>query len=207
MGICYIVGAGDCAPLDFSPDAGDLVIAADGGLRRLDAAGLRSDLVVGDFDSLGYVPQADALVRLPVIKDHTDLQEAANLAFSRGFRRFRIYGALGGERFSHSIANLQLLGSLAERGCDAALLDPRCTVRALHNGVLRLPAQASGFVSVFALDDLCAGVTIRGLKYTLENAELRNRFALGVSNECIGEEAEISVASGTLLIVIEKNSR
>ena len=207
MGICYIIGAGDCAALTFEPTAEDLVIAADGGLRYLEKAGIRPDLVIGDFDSLGYVPQAHEFVRLPVMKDQTDLQEAADLAVTRGYRRIRFFGALGGSRFSHSVANLQLLCGLAEQGCEAELIDARCCVHALRNGSLHLSAREAGYVSVFAANDVCTGVTIRGLKYPLENATLRNRFALGVSNEFIGEDAEICVADGTLLILIEEFAR
>jgi thiamine pyrophosphokinase len=44
-------------------------------------------------------------------------------------------------------------------------------------------------------------VTIRGLQYELENAELTNRFPLGVSNAFAGKPAEISVKDGILILV------
>ena len=40
------------------------------------------------------------------------------------------------------------------------------------------------------------------MKYPLENAVLKNSFALGVSNEFTSEKAEISVETGTLLVVL-----
>ena len=51
MNICYIIGAGECAPMDFDPGETDLLIAADGGYRAVCDAGMRPDLIVGDFDS------------------------------------------------------------------------------------------------------------------------------------------------------------
>ena len=54
---CYIIGAGEDFGLDFSPSDGDLIIAADGGLERLRAAGIKPDLIIGDFDSLGRIPR------------------------------------------------------------------------------------------------------------------------------------------------------
>lgn len=58
-------------------------------------------------------------------------------------------------------------------------------------------------VSVFCHSDRAEGVTIQGLKYTLQDAELTNGFPLGVSNEFIGERAEISVKKGILLVTVE----
>lgn len=48
---CYIFGAGVFYGLWSRPKDGDLVIAADGGLRYVEALGLRPDVVLGDFDS------------------------------------------------------------------------------------------------------------------------------------------------------------
>ena len=56
---------------------------------------------------------------------------------------------------------------------------------------------------MFAQSDRCTGVTIKGLMYELDNAELKNDFALGVSNEFIGKDAVISVNKGTLCVYYE----
>ena len=54
--ICYIVGAGTFYEEGFAPERGDFVIAADGGYQILLERGVTMDLVVGDFDSIGFRP-------------------------------------------------------------------------------------------------------------------------------------------------------
>jgi len=60
-----------------------------------------------------------------------------------------------------------------------------------------------GYLSLFSLGEEARGVTIEGMKYTLENEVLRNDYPLGISNEFIGEEAMISVEDGSLVCMIQ----
>lgn len=200
MSICYIVGAGEDCGVDFAPHPGDLVIAADGGYRLLREAGITPDLVIGDFDSLGAAPQGEQVITLPVVKDVTDTWAAIELGKQRGYGSFRLYGCTGG-RMDHTIANVQTLATLAEQGMQGWLLSETQEITAISGKTVSLPAKSCGTVSVFAHTDRCSGVTIRGLQYELENAELTNRFPLGVSNAFVGKPAEISVAEGILVLV------
>ena len=98
MKICYIFSAGDRTPADFQKDASDLVIAADAGLLYARETGLEPDVMIGDFDSLGYEPEGAKVIVLPVRKDVTDTRCAVEYALKAGYRTIRIYGGLGGER-------------------------------------------------------------------------------------------------------------
>lgn len=197
---CYIFGAGDYN----SPPPGQealkngLIIAADGGYAQLERWGIRPDLTVGDFDSLGRVPEDTEVVRHPVMKDDTDMMLAAEEGLRRGCKRFLIYGGLGG-RLDHTLANLHVLAFLASHKCPAFLLDESSTVTALKNGVLNFSAQHSGVLSLFSWGSPARGITLRGLLYPLSNAELGPERPLGVSNEFLGQEAEIEVRDGTLI--------
>ena len=95
--LCYVVGA---MPLDpgfiLTPVPGDLVIAADKGYETLSRLGVHPGLVVGDFDSLGSVPDHPQVLRLPRIKDETDTGFALRQGLKRGYRRFVLLGCLGG---------------------------------------------------------------------------------------------------------------
>ncbi|MBP3588167.1 MAG: thiamine diphosphokinase [Clostridia bacterium] len=202
-GICYIVGAGEDYGLDFALRPGDYLIAADGGFARTEAAGLTPDLIIGDFDSLGRVPLADHVRVLPAVKDVTDTYAAIQLGLEQGYRRFRLYGCTGG-RFDHTMANLQTTAELAEQGVECVIVDQRQLITALSCGTLEFGPEHRGFVSVFSHTDRCTGVTLKGLKYELENAELTNRFPLGVSNEFLGIPSRITVKDGIVLLVLER---
>ena len=200
-GICYIVGAGDCFGLDFSPAQPDYLIAADGGLRHIEACGLSADMVVGDFDSYVLPPPAHPnLHALQREKDETDLFAALQAGIRLHYRHFYLYCATGG-RIDHTMANLQLLAYLSRRGLSGHLFDAHSVITAITDGAHTFDAAYSGILSVFSADDQSFGVTATGLKYELAHTTLTNDFPLGISNEFIGAESRISVERGTLLLV------
>ena len=128
---CCVVGAME--PGEIVLPEGALVIAADGGLAHLERRGLTADLIVGDFDSLGWVPEGPKVIRHPVEKDDTDMMLAVRTGLARGCRDFLLYGGLGG-RLDHAYANLQTLVWLAEHGARGRLLGPGMTAAAVRNG-------------------------------------------------------------------------
>lgn len=201
MGICYIVGAGDCESIGIEKKTNDIIIAADGGYKYLQSANIKPDIIVGDFDSLGETPCGDNVIKLNPVKDITDMNAAVDIGIEKGFDEFAIYGATGG-RIDHSLANIQLLASLSKRGMKATIINGNTFITAVTDGKILFDSSKKGFISVFAHSDICGNVCIKGLKYSLENAELKNDFSLGVSNEFIGMESCVSVEKGTLIIVV-----
>lgn len=200
MGICYIVGAGECKNLSFAKKNGDLVIAADGGYNYLLSANIEPDVVIGDFDSLGEAPHGDNVVKLNPVKDITDMNAAVDVGLEKGYSEFVIYGALGG-RVDHSLANIQLIAYLSSIGKKASIRDGKTVITAVTSGKINFDKSYKGYISVFSHNDVCEGVCIRGLKYKLENAVLKNLFPLGVSNEFTGTDSEIVIGSGTAIII------
>ena len=182
-----------------APIEDSFLIAADGGLRHLERLGLTPDAVIGDFDSLRYVPQGAAVY--PVEKDDTDAMLAVKLGLSKGFRDFVLYGSLDGPRLDHTVANYQLLKYLADRGAHGVLVGCSFCAAVVQNGSLRLKPHAEGDISVFCIGPDAQGVSIRGLYYQLENGTLSSGFPLGVSNHFIGQEATVSVEKGALLVL------
>lgn len=195
--ICYIVCALPQSHL-LTPNPGDLVIAADGGYAQL--CGIRPDLVVGDFDSLGYIPAGEHVVRHPAQKDDTDTMLAARIGLERGYRAFVLLGGVGG-RLDHTLANMQTLAFLRENGARAALLGEAETITLIQDEPLRFRAGLSGIVSVFSYGAVATGVYEHGLAYALNDATLSDTNPLGVSNAFTGEAAEVSVQEGRLVVL------
>lgn len=204
MPICVIFGAGNELPDKIIlPEGEKYIIAADGGLKTLEKLGIRPDHIVGDLDSLtDEIPSDDIFTRLPHVKDTTDTYEAVRIGQFHGCTEFHIYGGTGG-RVDHTLANIQLAAMLSKTDNKAYVYGKNYIITAVTNGKLSLPRKESGFVSVFAHSDICTGVNIKGLMYETDNVVLKNDFALGVSNEFIGKEAEISVSNGTLCVYYE----
>lgn len=200
MGICYIIGAGECNSLFIKKEKDDFIIAADGGYRYLLSANIKPDIVIGDFDSLKEIPQNENIIKLNPVKDITDMDAAVDIGIKKGYSDFIIYGALGG-RFDHSLANIQLIARLSQIGKNAKIYDGKTVITAVTNGKISFNSSYKGYISVFSHSDVCKDVCIRGLKYTLEDAELKNQFSLGVSNEFVGTDSEIIIGSGTAIIV------
>ncbi len=197
---CWIVGAGEfCAPL-FTPFEGDYVIAADGGYAELQKLGVRIDMVLGDFDSLGHRPQHENLKIFTPVKDDTDMTLAAKEGLKLGFRRFILTGGTGG-RLAHTIANLQTLMYLSKCGAQAFLCGRTETATALTDGEMIFSNLYSGYLSLFCLSEKAEGVTLRGLKYQLTDGSLESSIPLGVSNEFTGEPATVRVKSGTIILL------
>lgn len=201
---CYIFGAGSYFGLIRRPAPEDTVIAADGGWRICREEGIVPDLLLGDFDSLHTVPDFGHIRRVPVEKDDTDMMLAIKEGLARGETDFRLYGGVGG-RTDHTIANLQGLLYLAERGAQGWLYGDREGFTAICGGELCLPARDRGIVSVFCMGADAQGVTIEGGQYTVHDAVLTASFPLGVSNHFVGNPVRVSVTQGSLLIaLIEK---
>ena len=201
---CVIFCAARCDSLPQPIGEGDFVIAADGGLEHTRKFSIEPDEILGDFDSLGFVPE-DSRV-FPVEKDDTDAMLAVRRGLELGYREFLLYGSLDGPRLDHTVANFQTLQFLCDHGAFGYLLGSGYTVTAVKNGELRFPPEAEGTVSVFCLGADASGVTLEGLYYPLEEGTMTAGFPLGVSNHFTGRASRIRVKDGCLLVLWDRKN-
>lgn len=199
---CVIFCAAGFDALALPIDSTDFLLAADGGLQHLQKLGLTPDGIIGDFDSLGYVPEGAKV--FPVEKDDTDAMLAVRQGLDMGYRKFLLYGSLDGPRLDHTVANFQTLQYLADHGARGYLIGETYIVTVVKNGSVRFPDRARGIISVFCMGSPARGVSIDGLQYTLEGGSLTAGFPLGVSNHFVGREATVSVENGSLLVLYDR---
>lgn len=197
---CVIFGSGESRGAAYSPRIDDFVIAADGGYDELRRRKLRPDWVIGDFDSLGFVPKGKNVQVVPREKDDPDLILAIRCGLEAGCREFALYGATG-TRFDHSYANVLALRYLREQGALGRIVTPDAELFVMISERVDFSAEERGKLSIFSLSERSLGVTLSGLKYPLADRTLTVREWLGLSNEFTGVAASISVRDGTLLVV------
>ncbi len=199
---CVIFCAAGFESLAFPMEDGSLIIAADGGLAHCRKLGIRPDIILGDFDSLGYTPEGAQV--FPTEKDDTDAMLAIKTGLAAGCKSFVIYGGLDGERLDHTLANYQALQYLADRGARGTLVGIHYMATVIENDSLCFPPRKEGILSVFCMGKDARGVDIEGLHYPLRDGVLTAGFPLGVSNHFTGGAARISVKDGSLLILWQR---
>lgn len=200
----------------FACTAGTLLIAADGGARRVLEAGLVPDVVVGDFDSL---PPAErerlvaAGVELRVAapdKDESDMELCLLAAIASGTRRIVVLGALGLVRPEHSVANLLLLADPRLDGLAVTLAGRGSRIfrtgTADGAGAAEVTGETGDLVSLFPLGEAVEGVTTHGLRFALADETLPVGPSRGLSNELLGTTARVTSRRGRLLVIHTRRS-
>lgn len=199
---CLIITGAPQCHIPPSAQGADYIIACDQGYGHAVSAGIVPDLVVGDFDSWpGPIAAGIEVRRADPVKDETDTFLAMEAAIEKGYKNLIICGAFGG-RIDHELANISLCGYAAEKGIHCTLVDQNHQIFAFQNGTRRISRGRWTKISIFAMDRIVRGVTLSGLRYPLEEAELTNTFPLGVSNEFAADKAVVSVKEGMLLVVL-----
>jgi thiamine pyrophosphokinase len=181
------------------------VIAADAGIDRARALGLRIDVAIGDFDSVTAdglaAAEADGarIERHASAKDATDLELALDTAVALAPCRLLVVGA-GGGRLDHLLAGLLLLGldRYAALEIDAVLGDARAHVIRGERALTGTPGE---LISLLALHGPATAVVTTGLAYPLSGETLVPGSSRGVSNVFARPDAAVAVGEGVVLAV------
>lgn len=153
---------------------------------------------LGDFDSLGYVPNPPLTV-YPAEKNATDGKIALDRAIELGADEIVIYGG-GGKREDHFLGNLHLLYAAHKRGVRAAMVTNDALIY-IGEGEIPIDGFYKKTLSIVPFGGDAHIMESRGLKYPLHDLWLRYGSTRGISN--IAEDDRASIfAEGVVLILV-----
>ncbi len=185
-----------------------IVLAADGALDHALAAGLLPAGLVGDLDSvsadgLAWAERHATISRHDPDKDLTDTELALRMAADLNPDRLILVGG-GDGRLDHTFAAIGALGRSTMTSIP--VLEAWWSghhIRVVHGpGRAELEVEPGTTLSLLATHGPCTGVTISGVRWPLDAAELRPLAGLGVSNVSTEERVDIAVSSGVLAVVV-----
>lgn len=180
-----------------------LIIAADGGYRHVENKPIYA--VIGDFDTLGYIPKNVLTVTHPTDKDQTDGELSLDFIKNEGGKKVTIYGALGG-KIEHVLGNVNLLAYANEIGLDAKIIDKNNEIYFVRD-TLTIETLIGNNLSLFPFGGEVEFESSTGLKYPLDNLKILPHSSLGISNEVTVGKVEIKVKKGSAIAVISKKLR
>ncbi|MBQ9767811.1 MAG: thiamine diphosphokinase [Lachnospiraceae bacterium] len=182
------------------------VYAVDGGLTVCHEAGIVPEYLVGDFDTVSgslvaqYEKKCKTLRHQPE-KDATDTELAIDAALEAGTKELILLGATG-SRMDHTMANVHMLHHVLLKGGCAALVDEHNRITLHDTSFTRKTSELFGnYISFLPFFGEVEGVTLTGMKYPLKGHTLTAGNSLGISNEAVAEQIEVSFTKGYLLMI------
>lgn len=179
------------------------VIYADAAYRFADRLNGKIVLgVVGDFDSLKYVPQEEKIVLLDEEKNFTDGERAVLYAKECGEKEIVIYGAYGG-KIEHVLGNIALLKIAKANGLKAQIKFKDCITELLFEGKHRFVVKEKSKVSLIPYGGNCVFGRSKGLYYPLDGLTLTPADTRGISNVAVSSEIALEILKGETLVIYE----
>ncbi|MDE6273757.1 MAG: thiamine diphosphokinase [Clostridiales bacterium] len=160
---------------------------------------VKIDENLGDFDSLGYVPNPPPRTVYPAEKNATDGEIALDRAIELGAEEIVIYGG-GGKREDHFLGNLHLLYAAHKRGVRASMVTNGALIY-IGEGEISIDGFYKKTLSIVPFGGDAHIMESRGLKYPLHDLWLRYGSTRGISNIAEGDRASI-FAEGVVLILV-----
>ena len=188
----------------------DYIIAVDKGLEILNKVQTEPNFIIGDFDSVNtdvlkqYENKNIPIEYLNKEKDYTDTHMALKKTIERGVNNITIIGAIG-TRLDHTLANIHILKEALDSGVNAKLVNKNNEIMLIKNKKVVKKNNNYKYISLIPLTTEIKGVTIKGFKYLLKDANLKIGESIGVSNELIDNEATIEIAEGVAILIFSKD--
>lgn len=177
----------------------DLLICADKGYEYAKRLNLTPNIVLGDFDSLGFTPENAEVY--PKNKDFSDTELAVNKALSLGATEITVYFALKG-RIDHELFNISLLSSIKNKGVMAKIVDSDCVLEVINSTDIGRKYQAvkEKTVSIVPISKTVHILKSEGLLYDAKGV-VESGTTLTLSNVSTCEEITLDIGSGEVILI------
>jgi thiamine pyrophosphokinase len=188
----------------------DVIVCADGGSRHALELGLQPDIVIGDLDSIAdedrrRIDAAGISIRQYARnKNETDLELALHYALEQKPSEILIIAGLG-RRLDHTLGNIATLSGPATASLDVRLDDGLDELFFCHQNA-HIQGAPGDLVSLIPWGSAVPGVLTVGLKWPLHAETLYPEKTRGISNEMLGQTANVDIVSGLLLIIHHRQS-
>ena len=160
---------------------------------------VKIDENLGDYDSLSYIPTPAPQEIYPSEKNYTDGEIALNRAIAAGATEIEIYGG-GGAREDHFLGNLHLLYHAFEQGVKAEMITNFSRIF-LSTWKVEINGCKGKTLSIIPFGGNAHIMKSGGLKYPLENLDLRYGSTRGISNIALEDSAYIFTRDRVLVLV------
>ncbi|MBR9859904.1 thiamine diphosphokinase [bacterium] len=163
--------------LEWSPT----IVVLDGAYHRVLELGIKPDVVIGDFDSIGSFTEMPDTQYLRIDRqDNTDLEKGIDYLLSKGQDQMNIVWATG-ERLDHTMHNLSLLAKY--ENAQIVVYDDLNKCYLLPK-TFKKHYDKGDPISLIPVG-LAEGIRTSGLLYNLENESLQLGMRTGSSNTAI----------------------
>ncbi len=182
----------------FEIDTSDIVVSCDRAFKYLNDKNIKPDIVLGDFDSLGYYPENAEI--FPVEKDFTDFELAIDkISKIGGIDKIFVYCG-GGGRDDHFLCNIGIMLKAFDMGLNVEFIT-NFTRSFIAQGDVSFNTDIGRTVSVIPLFDAQISSS-DGLKYEYKDRILNFSSSLGLSNIATKNIVKLSVINGRIIIFI-----
>ncbi len=175
----------------------DIIICCDRAYDYLSKREIKPDVILGDFDSLGFIPEGATV--FPVEKDMTDYEIAVDYLIKHSIVNAEVYCG-GGGRDDHLLANFAVTGKAFKSGVNLKFITNYSTSFFIKGSVV-FPIESGAVVSVIAFDKIKIKSS-EGLKYAYKDTVLNFYTSLGISNVATSNKVKIDIEDGEALVLL-----
>jgi thiamine pyrophosphokinase len=177
----------------------DTILAADGAVNQLQSIGIRPDAVIGDFDS--STPQArQSATEIHFADDQSATDCDKLLAYAKAQRFDKVTLAnVEGDRPDHFLSTLS---SVVKSPLSIEITFRVGTGHIIRSGIPAVVATRIGqTISLLPLV-ACVGVSLQGVEWPLDHADLTVGRAISISNRATADSVHVEIERGTALLFL-----